>query len=101
MCDFEEYEIISKYTKRQAVDDGILIEVLRWNGIPVMATTHISEELGLSELIRIWREFRFWFEHDKKKLPEEDQLFSMTVNGKKVWVIEDPSAFTIMFPEDY
>jgi hypothetical protein len=34
-------------------------------------------------------------------LPEADRLFHATMNGKKVWVIEDAVAFTFMFPEDY
>jgi hypothetical protein len=34
-------------------------------------------------------------------LPEADRLFHTTMNGKKVWVIEDAVAFTFMFPEDY
>jgi len=34
-------------------------------------------------------------------LPEAEQLFSTTMNDKKVWVIEDGAAFTILFPEDY
>ena len=31
-------------------------------------------------------------------LPEADRLFHTTMNGKKVWVIEDCAAFTLMFP---
>ena len=34
-------------------------------------------------------------------LPEEEQMFHTTMNGKKVWVIEDGAAFTLMYPEDY
>jgi hypothetical protein len=30
MCDFEDVDIISKYTRAQAVDDGVLVQVLRW-----------------------------------------------------------------------
>jgi hypothetical protein len=52
-------------------------------------------------LVRIFREFRVWRDKDKAKLPEEEQLFTMPVNGKKVWVIEDQKADTIMYPEDY
>jgi len=34
-------------------------------------------------------------------LPEEDQLFSTTMNGEKVWLLEDGAAFTMLYPEDY
>jgi len=101
MCQFEDFEVISRYTRQQAVEDGILVEILRWNGIPVMATSHIRDEFGLSELFGIWHEFRFWKENEEAKLPEEERLFHTEKNGKKVWVIEDGQAFTIMYPEDY
>jgi hypothetical protein len=34
-------------------------------------------------------------------LPEADRLFQTTTEGKKVWVIEDDAAVTLMYPEDY
>jgi hypothetical protein len=34
-------------------------------------------------------------------LPEEDRLFTTTMNGDTVWVIEDDAAYTLMYPEDY
>jgi hypothetical protein len=101
MCDFEETDIISRYTRQQAVDDGILVEVLRWKGIPVMATSHIRDEFGLGELLGIWHKFCAWKEEVEPNLSEEEKLFSIKTNGKNVWVVEDGEAFTIMYPEDY
>jgi len=34
-------------------------------------------------------------------LPEADQLFSTTMDGEKVWLLEDGQAFTMLYPEDY
>ena len=101
MCDFEDTDIISRYTRQQAVDDGILVEVLRWNGIPVMATSHIRDEFGLGKLFGIWHKFCAWKDHVEPTLPEEGRLFRIKINGKKVWVMEDDDAFTMMYPEDY
>lgn len=101
MCDFENTEIISRYTRQQAVADGILIELLRWNGYPVMATTHVHEDLGLENLIKVWEKFLYWKDKEEQLVPEEDRLFYTPINGKKVWVIEDTDSFTIMYPEDY
>ena len=101
MCDFEEVDILSRYSRQQAVADGILVEVLRFNGKPVMATTHLAEEIGLDEVRAIWKEFRYWDVAVKPALKEEDQLFYTGANGKRVWVIENSEAFTIMYPEDY
>jgi hypothetical protein len=101
MCDFEDRDIISRYTRQQAVDDGILVEALRFHGKPVMATTHLTQEIGLDEVRAIWKEFHYWDKTVKPALREEEQMFATGANGKKVWVIEDPEAFTIMYPEDY
>jgi len=101
MSIFEDAEIISTYSRKQAVDDGLLIEVLRWNGYPVMATTHVSEELGMERLIKIWHKFLYWKNKEEELLPEEDRLFYIMVDDKKIWVIEDADAYTIMYPEDY
>jgi hypothetical protein len=101
MCDFEDMDIVARYTRQQAVADGLLVEILRFNGKPVMATSHIAEELGFAELRAIWNEFRFWDAAVKPMLPAEEQVFSTGANGKRVWVIEDGEGFTIMYPEDY
>jgi hypothetical protein len=55
----------------------------------------------LDEVRAIWKEFRYWDEAVKPALKEEDQLFYTGANGKRVWVIEDAEAYTIMYPEDY
>ena len=101
MCDFEDTNIISSYTRQQAVDDGILVELLRWNGMPVMATSNIADELPRNQLLDVWRQFQFWKDQEEPKLPEEERLFKTVKNDKTVWVIEDAEAFTIMYPDDY
>ena len=101
MSDFEDTNIISRYTRQQAVDDGILTEVLQWAGKPVMATAHIANDLTKNQMLDVWRTFQFWKVQEEQLLPEEDRLFYTPVNGKKVWVIEDTEGYTIMYPEDY
>ena len=101
MCDFEEIDIISRYTRQQAVQDGVLVQILSYKAKPVMATSHINSELGLSELLDVWHEFRLWKTQTEPGLPEEERLFHTVHQEKKVWVIEDGEAFTIMYPEDY
>src|SRR5262245_35370400 len=101
MCDFEDRDIISRYPIKQAVEYGVLVHVLSWKGMPVMATSPIAEDFGLGELLEIWNEFRAWKEVKESSLPEEDRLFHTLKNGRKVWVMEDGEAFTIMYPTDY
>jgi hypothetical protein len=107
MSIFDDAEIISAYPLKQAIKDGVLVEVCkhRWHelsqGKPIVATAHLAEDISLAGLMGIWEAFVQWREHVMLTLPEEEQLFQMTMNGKKVWVIEDDVAFTLMYPEDY
>ena len=101
MSNFEGWPIISKYTRQQAVEDGVLSEVLNWNGFPVMATSGVREDFGLGELLVIWHKFLAWKDQKESKLPEEERLFSMKVKEKKIWVMEDGDGYTIMYPDEY
>lgn len=96
--------IISRYTLRQAIEDGILAEVFknRWEqlscGKPIVATAHIMDELSLAALQDIWNAYVDW-----AKQPESDEVdtFVTQMDGRTVWVIEDGDALTILYPEDY
>lgn len=107
MCDFEDAKLISTYTRQQAIEDGEMTKVFknRWEelsgGKPILATAHIFNEISLAGLMEIWNEFVHWREYDLPALPEEDQLFHTGMNDKTVWVIEDVTAYTIMYPEEY
>jgi hypothetical protein len=105
MCDFEDWEIISRYTPKQAIEDGLLVKLydIQWQGVirPYIATTHIFDDIGLDGAMEIWKEFVDWRVHVMPTLPEEEQLFCTGLDERKVWIIEDGAAFTIMYPEDY
>jgi hypothetical protein len=70
-------------------------------GIPIVATAHLYARVSLAGLLEIWNEFVLWRKDVMPKLAEEDRLFSTQMNSKKVWVIEDEVAYTLMYPEDY
>ena len=101
MCDFEDMPIISKYPLGQAILDGVLVRIGEHNGKPVVATSHIRAQFEVADLLKIFHKFEEWDKHIRPGLPEEEQLFSMVDAGRKVWVIEDAQAYTIMYPEDY
>ena len=105
MSNFEDWEVIVTYTQKQAIEDGILAKLcdIRWNGVikPYIATTHVLGDIGHDSAMEIWKEFVGWRTHVMPHLPEEDQLFYTGVDGEKVWIVEDGSAYTIMYPEDY
>ena len=104
---FDDAEVISAYPLEKAIEDGVLVEILKnhWqelsHGKPIVATAHLVDAISLAGLMDIWNVFVYWREHVMLTLPEEEQLFHMTMNGQTVWVIEDDAAFTLMYPEDY
>ena len=99
--------VIFEYTLQQAIADGVLVEVFknRWkeltNGKPIVATSHLFNEVSLAALLEIWNEFVEWNRNIKPTLPESEHLFVTTMNGVKIWLMEDGQAFTMMYPEDY
>jgi hypothetical protein len=100
-------DVISQYPLERAIADGILVEIFknRWGELsgdkPIVATTHLFSEVSLAGLLEIWNEFVDWNKNVKDRLPVEEQMFVTTMNGNKVWLIEDGAAFTLMYPEDY
>jgi hypothetical protein len=99
--------VIYAYTLHQAIADGLLVEVCknRWGQLsgrkPIVATSHLFDEVSEAGLLEIWNAFVVWRKQVMPTLPEEEQIFVTEMNGEKVWVIEDGEAFTMMYPEDY
>ncbi len=107
MCDQDDAVVIHEYSLQQAIADGVLVEIFkqRWKqlsgGKPIVATAHIFGEISLAGLLEIWNEYVDWRKRVEPTLAEAERMFSTSMNGKKVWVIEDGAAFTILYPEDY
>ena len=104
----EEFgDVISVYSLEQAIEDGVLVEVFKdqWHelthGKPIVATSHLFSQVSLAGLLDIWNEYVDWRKNVMPTLPEEDQMFATTMNGEKVWLLEDSDAFTMLYPEDY
>jgi hypothetical protein len=104
---FDNADVISAYPLEQAIEDGVLVEIFKgqWSvlsgGKPIVATTHLFDDISLNGLTEIWNAYVHWQKHVMPTLPEADRLFHTTMEGKKVWVIEDDAAIALMYPEDY
>jgi hypothetical protein len=102
-----EWPIISKYTWEQMVADGDAVEILkhRWpelsSGKPILATTHLFNEISLAGLMECWNDFVIWKATVEMTLPVAERMFTTEMNCKTLWIIEDSETFTMMFPEDY
>ena len=98
-------EMVATYRLEEAIVDGILAKLcdIRWNGVikPYIATAHVLDDIGYDGAMEIWKEFVEWRSRIMPTLQEADQLFYTGVDGKKIWIIEDDAAYTIMYPEDY
>jgi hypothetical protein len=107
MNPFDAMDVVSTYTLKQAIEDGVLVEIFknRWGklsgGKPIVATAHLFNEVSLSGLLEVWNEYVQWRKHTEPFIPEEERLFHTTMNSQTVWVIEDGAAFTLMYPDDY
>ncbi len=103
----DEDNVIVEYTLQQAIADGVLVEIFknRWSqlsgGKPIVATENLFQSVSLAALLEIWNEFVQWRKNVMQTLPEEEQMFTTSMNNEKVWVIEDGQAFTLLYPDDY
>jgi type I site-specific restriction endonuclease len=104
---FDPDEVITVYSLREAIEDGALVEIFKnkgkqlSDGKPIVATAHLVENVSDAGFKKIWKEFIYWKEEVNDTLPEEEQLFSIEMNGQAVWVMEDVVAYILMYPEDY
>jgi hypothetical protein len=104
--DVSKDTLIIEYTLQQAIADGVLAEVFknRWKkltgGKPIVATSHLFNEISLAGLMEIWNEFVVW---KRKTEPESsrEEIFTTKMNGKEIWLMEDGQAYTMLYPEDY
>ena len=103
----DEDNVIFEYTLQQAIADGVLVELFKnlWSelsgGKPIVATSHLFSEVSLAGLREIWNEYVQWRKNVMPTLPEEEQMFTTSMNNEKVWVIEDGQAYTLLYPDDY
>jgi len=99
--------VIYSYSLEQAIEDGVLVETFkhRWQqlsgGKPIIVTAHLFNEVSLAALLEIWNEYVAWRKNIMPTLPEEEQMFVTTMNGTKIWLIDECHMINIMYPEDY
>lgn len=107
MSIFDVDEVITVYSLKQAVEDGVLVEILknRWKelsgGRPIVASRNIYEQVSKAQLMEIWNRYVDWERQVFPGRAEEERLYSTEVSGMTVWVIKDAVCYTIMYPTDY
>jgi hypothetical protein len=97
-----EKNVIFAYTLREAIADGVL-HPLGWvNDKPLIGTAGTVADLSGDERNKLFDQFLHWQREVEPSLPEEERMFTATAsNGKRVWVIDDGVAVTLLYPEEY
>ena len=118
----EDNQIISRYTRAQAIEDGILVDVTeqaRETGLllPTVITNHVHHTLEDIPKESLGQDYRGRL-HDvlcmaylklrglkSKGIKEHDfpAEFQVIIDARKhsLWIDADGDGFTIMYPEDY
>ena len=94
--EWSEEDVISVYTREDAMKDGIIFNAGRIANRDVDLTVDLIEKLDKYELakaivkgLEIARHFR------------QPDMKEIEVNGKRVWVDDNGGVITLMLPEDY
>jgi hypothetical protein len=99
--------VVYSYTLQQAFDDDVLSPLWenRWwqltRGKPIVVTASVKADISEAGLVDIWNAYVRWRREVEPTLPDDERLFTTTVNSEQVWLIEDGQAFTILYPSDY
>ena len=104
---FSEADVVSVYTRQQAIDDGILVRIpYRRDDRPLdlcftanLFAAYEEDEDARNELIE--RGLRLLRQHDPEDLPGVRKL--RVIEDGLIWVVEDfiDGPLTYMRPEDY
>ena len=104
----EDWEVISEYTDRQAVEDGVLVRVDGVGGVNRVTKAvfdHFAKRLGSSaitgpviDITPVMDAIR-----TMANIPPDDGGWRTgTYQGKLLWLVpNEVNGLTLMFPEDY
>lgn len=122
MDGFQDFELISSYSRQQAIEDGVLVDVTvqaRETGIllPTVLTDHLQHVLEDIPAASLGQDYRgrlhdvLWITFLKlksfggKKLTEVGFPVEVKVildgTTHTLWIVIDGDGLTIMYPEDY
>jgi hypothetical protein len=94
--------VISKYTARDAVEDGVFVEVGSVGKGPVYFTSNLFESGGYKDRDKRVALVNRGLELLKEDDPEDSEYMRLRVIEKgEIWVVYNGEGITFMKPEDY
>jgi hypothetical protein len=94
--------VISKYTAKDAVEDGIFVEVGSVGEEPVYFTSNLFESGGYKDRDKRISLVNRGLELLKKDDPEDSEYMRLRVIVKgEIWVVYNGEGITFMKPDDY
>ena len=104
MNDEDEFfgPVISKYTAKDAVEDGIFVEVGSVGKHPVYFTTNLFESGGYEDCDKRVGLVKHGLDMLSEYDPEDSDYLRLRVIEKdEIWVVYNGEGITFMKPEDY
>ena len=98
---WDNAEIISIYTDEQAVEDGVLISVC-FGSITRITRTILEDYMGedrIEEFILFINEIMAKFAAERKL--KKDWFYAISLEGRKYYIVNNGTGFTLMKPKDY
>jgi hypothetical protein len=94
--------VISEYTAKDAVEDGIFVEVGSMGKHPVYFTTNLFESGEYQDYEKRVNLVKRGLEMLNKEDPEDSDYMRLRVIEKdEIWVVYNGEGITFMKPEDY
>ena len=99
---WNDADIIDVYTDEQAVEDGVLIPV-QFGSINRVTRTVLHEFAQKDKSLERFNEFveAAMKEFESQRNERDDWFYSIEIEGRKYFIADNGSGFTLMKPEDY
>ena len=99
---WKDAEVIDVYTDEQAVEDGVLIPVKFGNISRITRAVFDDFDKGCFNAPRF---YKFMTEAAKELEGQQrikyDWFYSVLIEGRRYYLVDNGSGFTLMKPEDY
>ena len=100
---WKDAEVVFTYTDEQAVEDGVLIPVLF--GEISRITNTVMSDFERDGKVNADKFFKFMTEATKELESQQrikyDWFYSVLIEGRRYYLVDNGSGFTLMKPEDY